>query len=233
MSPGTMPAAVIVRLRSSWPNYNPFRFAARIDGAGGDASGSDAEPVTELTWNYENPAETNIDIEFDVTSFRGSDDRSADPFGETFEVYIDAPMLTVDESRLAECNLTPDKLKADPEVEGRFVYTVDASREEERKFGVADALIPDTTPAAAGSPAPSQSGERKRLPFKTNCGERRRHHPFVERGESRLLFGRPSVWRTSRSRGGSPTIRAPGRFPCRAMRSCRSYSRERGAASGR
>lgn len=150
-------------------NYNPFRFAARIDGAGGDASGSDAEPVTELTWNYENPAETNIDIEFDVTSFRGSDDRSADPFGETFEVYIDAPMLTVDESRLAECNLTPDKLRADPEVEGRFVYTVDASREEERKFGVADALIPDTTPAAAGSPAPSQSGERKRLPFKTNC----------------------------------------------------------------
>ena len=150
-------------------NYNPFRFAARIDGAGGDASGSDAEPVTELTWNYENPAETNIDIEFDVTSFRGSDDRSADPFGETFEVYIDAPMLTVDESRLAECNLTPDKLRADPEVEGRFVYTVDASREEERKFGVADALIPDTTPAAAGSPAPSQSGERKRLAFKTNC----------------------------------------------------------------
>lgn len=49
--------------------------------------------MTELTWEYGNPAETSVDIEFDVTSFRGTDDKSVDPFGEEFEIYIDAPML--------------------------------------------------------------------------------------------------------------------------------------------
>lgn len=144
-------------------NYHPFRFAARVnyDGSGSrgdDATGNAAEPVTPLTWSY-NPGKT-ADIEIDITSFAGSDDKSADPFGRTFEVYIDAPMLEIDESRLAECHLNKEKLKAHPEIAGRFVYTVEADRERERPYGIGPALSTDNT---AGT---NQEGERKRLPFK-------------------------------------------------------------------
>ena len=144
-------------------NYNPFRFAATVDGKGEFSTGSDEEPVTELEWEYRNPDETNVYLEFDVTSFRGSDDKSVDPFGEEFEIRIDAPMLEIDRTKLEECHLTPDKLKADPAVEGRFIYTVAASREEEREFGFTTAHTTDTSPEL-----PSQDGERKRLPFKVN-----------------------------------------------------------------
>lgn len=152
-------------------NYNPFRFAARVDGVGDYSTGSGEDPVTELTWEYGNPAETSVDIEFDVTSFRGTDDKSVDPFGEEFEIYIDAPMLEIDRQRLNDLypDWPADKLKADPAVEGRFIYTVAATREEERGFGFADALIPEVPLGTAGGDAvPSQNGERKKLPFKTN-----------------------------------------------------------------
>ena len=89
------------------------------------------------------------------------DGKSVDPFGESFEVYIDAPMLEIDADRLIDCNLTADKLKADPLVAGRFIYTVDADREAERTFGVAD-------PHAnhIGLAGVNRTNERKRLPFK-------------------------------------------------------------------
>ena len=67
-------------------------------------------------------------------------------------------MLQIDESRLAECNLDAEKLKQLPD--GRFVYTVAATRDDERKYGTSAALASD--PSAA-----DQSGERKMLPFKT------------------------------------------------------------------
>ncbi len=154
-------------------NYNPFRFAAQINDVGDTSVTGDAEePETELMWKYENPTLSKVDIAFDVTSFRGTDNKSADPFGEEFEIYIDAPMLTIDEGRLGDYNLTADKLKADPEVEGRFIYTVDASREAERSFGAADALREDKklsgTNVPEGDPEPDQSSERKVLPFKLN-----------------------------------------------------------------
>lgn len=153
-------------------NYNPFRFAARVDYGGsgwmGDAeelNTSDRtaglpEKVTSLEWTYR--PDMTVDIALDVTSFAGTDGNSVDPFGQKFEIYIDAPMLTIDESRLAACNLTPDKLRADTEVPGRFIYTVDASRENERTFGTGPALVTDTTPNLA---AGTQAGERKTLPF--------------------------------------------------------------------
>lgn len=141
-------------------NYNPFRFAARVNGVGEDATGANDEPVTSLAWTYE--PEQKVDIEIDVTSFAGSDGKSADPFGEAFEIYIDAPMLKIDAARLAECNLTADKLKADPDHAGRFIYTVDASREVERTFGTGDALKTDATAGV------DQTGERKTLPFVTS-----------------------------------------------------------------
>ena len=90
----------------------------------------------------------------------GSDGRSADPFGTSFEVYIDASMLEIDNSRLTAEMAA--KLKPHATIPGRFVYTVDASREEERKSG-SGAAVMVVDPEAA-----SQQGERKTLPFVTS-----------------------------------------------------------------
>ncbi|MBO7198552.1 MAG: hypothetical protein J6V26_00800 [Alistipes sp.] len=147
--------------------YNPFRFAAQIAINGGAPVGTwntaadklgEADPVDNLVWTY-NPNQ-KVDISFDITSFEGSDGRSADPFGTAFEVYIDAPMLKIDESRLTP--VMADKLKPHPTIPGRFVYTVDASREVERMSGNGGSVM-IVDPSAA-----SQEGERKTLPFVTN-----------------------------------------------------------------
>lgn len=160
-------------------NYNPFRFGARVNYANtgwqGDAdepdrSGTDdiPEKVTELSWTYQ--PDLQVDIAFDLTSFRGSDGESVHPFkdeefeiyGSTFEIYIDAPMLRIDEGRLSQYNLDGDKLKAHPTIPGRFIYTASRDREEERKYGTDKALNQDDTEGV------DQSGERKVLPFVTN-----------------------------------------------------------------
>lgn len=140
-------------------NYNPFRFAARVNNEGTDTSGAEEEVTTPLAWTY--APEQKVDIALDVTSFKGSDDKSVDPFGEAFEIYIDAPMLEIDQNRLAEYKLNSSKLKADPNVEGRFIYTVDANRETERQYGYGTVINSDGTGA-------NQTGERKTLPFKTS-----------------------------------------------------------------
>ena len=141
-------------------NYNPFRFAARVNDTGEDTSGAEEEKITPLAWTY--APEQKVDIALDVTSFKGSDNKSVDPFGEEFEIYIDAPMLEIDQARLAECKLNSDKLKADPNVEGRFIYMVDANRNAERAFGTGKAVKTDNTSGV------DQTGERKTLPFKTS-----------------------------------------------------------------
>jgi len=140
-------------------NYNPFRFAARVNNVGSDMSGTTPEETTALSWTY--APEQKVDIALDVTSFAGTDGKSADPFGEAFEIYIDAPMLEIDQARLTECKLNSSKLKADPNVEGRFIYTVDANRETERQYGYGTVINSDGTGA-------NQTGERKTLPFKTS-----------------------------------------------------------------
>lgn len=146
-------------------NYRPFRFAAQVAISGGEPKGSwgigevDAEPIDSLYLTYK--PEQRVDIMLDITSFAGADNGSPDPFGLPFEIYIDAPMLRVDQSRLAECNLNSQKLVAHPTIKGRFIYYVDASREVERTFGSGESVkYLDTTGA-------NQSGERKRLPFIT------------------------------------------------------------------
>lgn len=160
-------------------NYNPFRFGARVNYANtgwqGDAdepdrSGTDdiPEKVTELNWTYQ--PDQQVDIAFDLTSFRGSDGQSVHPFkdeefeiyGSTFEIYIDAPMLRIDEGRLSQYNLDGDKLKAHPTIPGRFIYTASRDRETERNFGTGPA---ENTDATGGV---NQSGERKTLPFVVN-----------------------------------------------------------------
>lgn len=140
-------------------NYNPFRFAARVNGTGTDTSGAQEEVTTPLAWTYQ--PEQKVDIALDVTSFAGTDGNSADPFGEEFEIYIDAPMLEIDKARLTDYKLNENKLKVDPNVEGRFIYTVDANRETERGYGNNDVINKDNTSGV------NQTGERKTLPFKT------------------------------------------------------------------
>lgn len=137
--------------------HRPFRFAARINGEGEDAVGQNEEEVSEIELTYVPNQE--IDLSFDVTSFEGSDGACVDPFGEEFEIYIDAPMLKIDESRLSEFNLTTDKLK---EISpGQFVYKVESTRDAERNYGTGKALLNDRT-------AENQDGERKTLPFITS-----------------------------------------------------------------
>ena len=154
-------------------NYNPFRFGARVDYAGSgvwqgaaeepNRSGADdiPEKVTPLTWSYR--PDQKVDIAIDVTSFKGSDNKSVDPFGEKFEIYIDAPMLRIDESRLSAYKLNGTKLKAHPSIEGRFIYTVEADRDAERQYGTG--TVANTDQTAGGV---NQSGERKILPFVIN-----------------------------------------------------------------
>ena len=178
-------------------HYRPFRFAAQVQLA--DEHGNDPEITpaalallsNEVHGDQEEKVDTvmlsykpgqRVDILLDITSFKGSDNRSVHPFGqifgEEFEVYIDAPMLEIDEERLPENWKSANKLKKDPRVPGRFIYTVSKKREDERAFGFAQAhnrdlatsryddyggvVPPDKMPAGGID----QTGERKLLPFK-------------------------------------------------------------------
>lgn len=139
-------------------NYHPFSFAAQIDydgqGMTGTVGAGDSqEAVDVLSWTY--VPYKSVNLAFDLTSFRGTDGKSVDPFGTQFEVYIDAPMLELG-SLPAEL---AGKVKADPGVKGRFIYTVDADRSVERAYGSSSALIADQTGA-------DQTGERKVIPFR-------------------------------------------------------------------
>lgn len=162
-------------------NYNPFRFGARVNYANTGWQGGADEPdrsgtadipekVTELEWTYQ--PDQQVDIAFDLTSFKGSDGNSVHPFkdedfeiyGDKFEIYIDAPMLRIDEGRLSEYKLNGDKLKAHPTIPGRFIYTASRDRKEERDYGTGAALLEDKTTTETVN----QSGERKTLPFVVN-----------------------------------------------------------------
>lgn len=162
-------------------NYNPFRFGARVKCDNGDWEGENEEPdrttttedipeeVTPLKWTYE--PDKKVDIAIDITSFKGSDGNSVDPFGEPFEIYIDAPMLKIDEGRLGNFKLNNTKLREEPVGSGHFIYTVDADRTTERGFGTDDVKNGDDAVVEnedGTTTTVDQSGERKTLPFVTN-----------------------------------------------------------------
>jgi hypothetical protein len=101
-------------------------------------------------------------------------------YGESFDIYIDAPMLKIDTERIPDNwlaannpNIKVDKLRRHPTIEGRFIYTVDLYREREREFGFAEASNKDEAKIEYdkfGKVVPvetsvDQSGERKLLPF--------------------------------------------------------------------
>ena len=151
-------------------HYRPFRFAAQVEVYDKDdksdkvtvpldgellrneVHGDLEENKDNVLFSYK-PGQ-KVDILMDITSFKGSDNRSVHPFGELFgeefEVYIDAPMLEIDQSRVPENwkaannnTLKADKLRPDPSVPGRFIYTVCKKREDERAFGYAPAYHKD------------------------------------------------------------------------------------------
>ena len=193
-------------------HYRPFRFAAQVQVAdengknpeitpasddllSNEVHGDQEENVDEVMLSYK-PGQ-RVDILLDITSFKGSDNRSVHPFGELFgeefEVYIDAPMLEIDEYRLQENWKSANKLRKDPSVPGRFIYTVSKKREDERAFGFAEAHNKDKAEFLYdnyGGPfsiekwlqnpnengenlikdgVVNQDGERKLLPFKKSA----------------------------------------------------------------
>lgn len=166
--------------------FHPFHFAATVNGAGTKVMGESEEVVDDVLLSYL-PGQT-INIEFDVTSFKSSirgndgsilpDDQqmSVDPFGTAFDIYIDAPMLQIDETSEL---YTSGKVTKYPTIEGRFVYHVAATRDAERS-GLLVATEDIKTTA-------SQVGERKSIPFKTKgivtAGE-----ILISSDESKVVF---------------------------------------------
>ncbi len=146
--------------------YHPFHFAATVNGVGDNLQGENPETVDDVLLSYI-PGQS-VNVEFDITSFkssiRGNDNQvlddsyqvSVDPFGTAFDIYIDAPMLQLDETSDV---FKSGKVEKHGTIEGRYVYHVAASRDAERS---------GTLEATEDSKATvSQVGERKLIPFKT------------------------------------------------------------------
>lgn len=181
-------------------NYNPFRFGARLNynnegeqGKEPDREGKTEEVpelLTPLEWTYE-PGKP-VDIAIDITSFAGSDGNSVDPFGEEFEIYIDAPMLALGSNAGLD-----DKLYEASS--GRFVYKVDSDREEERiYFSGSKVINEDNTPGENVN----QSGERKTLHFTTksivSAGD-----IVISSNKEQVVFYSKTFRVTNKSMGGS------------------------------
>lgn len=138
-------------------NYDPFRFGATV-------AGQNAGNEVSITYVPYQP----VDIEFYVTAFTASDDTRVDPFGEEFEIYIDAPMLEIDGSRLAQYELDSDKLKEDPTTPGRFIYTVEATAEEEDVYGTdGRKTLPFRTASSVSSGDITISSNQEKVVFDT------------------------------------------------------------------
>lgn len=157
--------------------FHPFHFSAQVKAGSeifGDAvTGQTENPVSDVKLSYV-PGQS-VNIEFDITSFKSNiqgetdaNQLSVDPFGTEFEVYIDAPMLELDESDPSiQSMLDSGKIRKEG---SRVVYTVDASRDAERAY------FPSLTALATDGAAldlfrnpvtVDQTGERKSIPFKT------------------------------------------------------------------
>ena len=173
-------------------NYRPFRFATQVkyqDNYRGGYKNNEVTDEPEEDENLEVTYEPNqeVAVAFDVTSYQGTDGTSVHPFGSDFEIFIDAPMLELDEedpqnAKLLKANVTTFDKRADgthftedkPKLQdlgnGRFVYRVDGNGAVERdhwdttkdeyKAKIEDASIP----AGQGI---TQDGERKVLKFRT------------------------------------------------------------------
>ena len=176
-------------------NYRPFRFAAQVNGKGSYRSdedlAADAKTLSEVVDNieFEYLPEEVIAVSFDVTSYSAQSDNtmvSINPFGHAFEIFIDAPMLSLHNGmnksvsgenfedimvemfdKDAEGNgYYYSKPKLEDLGNGRFVYRVDALNSAEADYWTnwgsiaALPLIIDQTI--------DPYGERKTIYFKKN-----------------------------------------------------------------
>lgn len=91
-----------------------------------------------------------------MTSFKAHDNNSVDPFGEVFEVYIEADMLELAANATFDAATVGGQKKLEKLSDGRFVYRVDADRATEATFGIAQALTGEKV-----------ANERRVLKFKT------------------------------------------------------------------
>lgn len=138
-------------------NYDPFRFGATV-------AGQNAGNEVSLTYVPYQP----VDIEFDVTAFTADGGTQVDPFGEEFEIYIDAPMLEIDGSRLAQYGLDSDKLMEDPTTPGRFIYTVEATAATEDEYGTdGRKTLPFRTASSVSSGNITISSNQEKVVFDT------------------------------------------------------------------
>ncbi len=157
--------------------FHPFHFAAQFNGAGTIVDLQNNEVTDNVQVQYGVGREAVI--EFDVTSFMShietvttdAEQVSVDPFGRAFEIYIDAPMLELDTASPYYGQIA-GKVTKHPSISGRFVYTVDASRDAERNYGAKTAEIKDNSThtyldRVSSGITINQSGERKVIPFKT------------------------------------------------------------------
>lgn len=157
--------------------FHPFQFSAQIKVGsatfGDKVVGETVNPTSDVVFEYR-PGQS-VNVEFDITSFKSSiqtetdaSQLSVDPFGTAFEVYIDAPMLELDESDATiQGMLESGKIRKEG---SRVVYEVDADRDAERNyFPDTEALSHDgaTLDLFRQSVDVDQTGERKVIPFKT------------------------------------------------------------------
>lgn len=157
-------------------NYAAFRFNAQVIPQEIDADDAISWAGNTQPWTYEPGQE--VDIAFDVTSFLsesqyGLDPAEVDPFGTSFKVYIDAPMIEIDEKRQKERGIPEDKFYYDESIK-RFVYVVDKDRNTEVTAASLSWSAPThywSTISSTEWPADFRSSnpaERKVLPFITN-----------------------------------------------------------------
>lgn len=151
-------------------NYNPFHFGAKINNSsventegGTIVGGNSTEAIDNITLNYgptnNADATNNVDIYFDITSFKSvTDNSSVDPFGTKFYVYIVAPMLELNPSYNSD-KLT--KLK-----DGVFAYRVGATRQFEKDSSTAFSSGTTVAIKDASAGENAQNGERKKISFK-------------------------------------------------------------------
>lgn len=154
-------------------NYRPFRFAAEIQIGGNNKYGttsikdnnvlaSNAAEQSEITDNVpvSYAPDQLVDIYLDITSFKGSDGLSVDPFGTEFYIYIVAPMLEL--GSLTQEQTTSNKLIKVKD--GVFAYKVSSDRTTEKNSPFSTTTTAQNDDLSNSNP--DQTGERKKLPFK-------------------------------------------------------------------
>jgi hypothetical protein len=140
-------------------NYRPFRFAAQVNGegkyVGDDATSGTQFPEVEDNIEFTYLPDEIVEVAFDVTTFTAQDGVRVSPFGTGFEIFIDAPMLTLEKGDNKDVAYGKDfedievnmfdkhsdgthyvakKPKLEDLGNGRFVYRVDSDPNTEASY---------------------------------------------------------------------------------------------------